>query len=61
MALHQTRFDYFGQHPTATIKEAQANIKELTGIKRRQNRIRLFLKSIGLKCYKVETIPAKAD
>ena len=61
MDHHQTRFDYFLQHPTATIKEAQAKIKELTGIRRRQNRIRLFLKSIGIKRYKVGTIPAKAD
>jgi len=61
MAPHQTRFDYFGQHPAATIKQAVVKIKELTGIKRRQNRIRLCLKSIDLKRYKVGTIPAKAD
>jgi len=61
MNHHQTLFDYFLQHPAATIKEAQANIKELTGIKRSENRIRLFLKSIGIKRYKVGTIPAKAD
>ena len=58
MDHHQTLFDYFRQHPPATIKEAQAKIKELTGIKRSQNRVRLFLKSIGIKRYKVETIPA---
>ena len=61
MDHYQTLFDYFLQHPAATIKEAQANIKELTGIKRSENRIRLFLKSIGIKRYKVGTIPAKAD
>ena len=51
----------FGQHPAATLKQAAAKIKELTEIKRRQNRIRLCLKSIGLKRYKVEAIPAKVD
>ncbi len=51
-------FPSFGQR---SIKQAAAKIKELTGITRRQNRVRLFLKSIGLKRYKVGTIPAKAD
>ena len=51
----------FGQHPAVTLKQAAAKIKELTEIKCRQNRIRLFLKSIGLKRYKVEAIPAKVD
>ena len=51
----------FGQHPATTIKQAAAKIKELIGIKRRQNRIRLCLKSIGLKRYIVEAIPAKVD
>ena len=45
----------FGQHPATTIKQAAAKIKELIGIKRRQNRIRLFLKLISLKRYKVGT------
>ncbi|MDP6749859.1 MAG: IS630 family transposase [Candidatus Poribacteria bacterium] len=45
----------FGQHPATTIKQAAAKIKELIGIKCRQNRIRLFLKLISLKRYKVGT------
>ena len=45
----------FGQHPATTIKQAAAKIKELIGIKRCQNRIRLFLKLISLKRYKVGT------
>jgi transposase len=36
-------------------------IEELTGIKLSENRVRVFLKSIGLKPRKVGMIPAKAD
>ncbi len=52
---------YFQAHPPATIKEAQAKIEELTGLKRSQSQIRTYLKTIGLKCRKVGTLPAKAD
>ena len=38
-----------------------AKIKELTGIKRSENRVREFLKSIGMAPRKVGMIPAKAD
>ena len=38
-----------------------AKIEELTGIRRSENRVREYLKSIGLKRYKVGLIPAKAD
>ena len=61
MNYHQTLEDYFQQHPPATVKQAQAKIFELTGVERSENRIRLFLKSIGIKRYKVGSIPAKAD
>jgi transposase len=52
---------YFREHPPASVKEAMAKIEELTGIKRSENRVRVFLKSIGLAPRKVGTIPAKAD
>ena len=38
-----------------------AKIEELTGVKRSENRVREFLKSIGMAPRKVGTIPAKAD
>ena len=57
----QTIEDYFLKHPPATIKEAQAKIYQLTGIKRSESRVRAFLQSIGLKPRKVGHIPAKAD
>lgn len=52
---------HFEQHPPATIKEAQAQIEALTGIKRSGTQIQAYLKSIGMKCRKVGLLPAKAD
>lgn len=53
--------DYFREHPPATVAEAAAKIKELTGIERKPTQVRLFLKSLGMKPIKVGMIPAKAD
>jgi transposase len=53
--------DYFRQHPPATIKEAAAKIKDLTGIERKETQVRAFLKSLGMKCRKVGMLPAQAD
>jgi len=62
LAAHRDTLEaYFRQHPLTSVKEAQAKIKELTGIQRSENRIREYLQSIGLKRYKVGLIPAKAD
>lgn len=52
---------YFREHPFASVKEAMAKIEELTGIKRSENRVREFLKNIGMSPRKVGMIPAKAD
>jgi len=53
--------DYFREHPPATIKEAAAKIKELTGIERKESQVRAFLNGLGMKCRKVGMLPAKAD
>jgi transposase len=59
---HQdTLENYFHEHPVASVKEAMDKIEELTGIRRSENRIREFLKRIGMKRRKVGMIPAKAD
>ena len=52
---------YFEKHPPASVKEAVAKIEELTGIRRSENRVRGFLRSVGMKHRKVGMIPAKAD
>ncbi len=36
-------------------------VEQLTGIRRSENRVRIYLKSIGMKRRKVGMIPAKAD
>jgi transposase len=52
---------YFRDHPPATAKEAMAVIEKLTGLKRSPQRVRMFMKRLGLKCRKVGMMPAKAD
>lgn len=53
--------DYFREHPPATAKEAMAKIEALTGIKRSPDRVRHFLKGLGMECRKVGMVPAKAN
>lgn len=53
--------DYFRSSPPASINEALAKIEEITGIKRSPTQVRLFLKSIGMRCLKVGFVPGKAD
>jgi transposase len=52
---------HFAAHPPATVKVAQAQIQELTGLKRSPTQVAHFLKGLGLKCRKVGMIPAKGD
>lgn len=52
---------YFREHPPATAKEAMAKIEALTGVRRSPDRVRAFLKHLGMDCRKVGMIPAKAD
>ena len=52
---------YFRAHPPATAKEAMVEIERLTGIRRSPDRVRHFLKSLGMSCRKVGMVPAKAD
>ena len=59
---HQSTIEeYFRQHPPTSVKHAMATIESLTGIKRSPDRVRMFMKRIGLECRKVGMIPAKAD
>lgn len=52
---------HFREHPPATVKEAQAEIERLTGIRRSENQVRTFMHRVGLRCRKVGMVPAKAD
>ena len=51
----------FRKRPPATVPEAAARIEELTGLKRSEKQVRLFLRHLGMKPLKVASIPAKAD
>jgi transposase len=52
---------YFREHPPVNATEAMAEIERLTGLKRSPERVRVFMKKMGMKCRKVGMIPAKAD
>lgn len=52
---------YFRKHPPASAIQAMAMIEELTGLKRSPERVRKFLKRMGMKLRKTGMIPAKAD
>lgn len=51
----------FTSRPPATAKEAAARIKKLTGVKRSEQRVRIFMNAIGMKFSKTAAIPAKVD
>lgn len=53
--------NHFKDHPPASVKQACSDIEKLTGIKRKEERVRIFLHQLGMKPRKVGGIPAKAD
>ena len=62
LLAHRTTIEaYFRTNAPATIKQAAAEIYELTGIQRSESRVRAFLKNIGIEYRKVGHMPAKAD
>jgi transposase len=52
---------YFLENPVASIAEARAKIKELTGIRRSNTQVGVFLRKLGLRYRKVGSVPAGAD
>lgn len=57
----QTLQEYFEKNPPSTVKQAQAAIEKLTGIRREETQVAEFLKRIGLRRRKVGTVPGKVD
>jgi transposase len=51
----------FTEHPPISCHAAARRIKELTGIERSDERVRIFLLGLGMRFRKVGAIPAKAD
>lgn len=56
-----TLAESFGKNSPASVKQAMSDIEGLTGLKRSENRVRLFLISLGMKRHETAMIPAKAD
>lgn len=52
---------HFEEHPPTSVKQASSDIEKLTGIKKKKERVRIFLHQLGMKPRKVGGIPAKAD
>jgi len=62
LAKHQTSLiEEFTLRPPSSAKEAAFRIKKLTGFERSSERVRVFMKNIGMEFRKVGAIPAKAD
>ena len=57
----QSLKEYFAKHPPCTVKEAQAAIERLTGIRRGESQVCAFLKRLGLRRRKMATVPGKVD
>ena len=57
----ETLKEYFGKNPPATVKQAQAAIEELTGIRREYSQVRAFLQGLGLRRRKMGTVPGHVD
>jgi transposase len=51
----------FRKHPPQSLAQAAIQIEQMTGIVRSREQVRVFLKSIGMKCRRVGVIPGKAD
>jgi transposase len=52
---------HFRKHPPSSITHAMSVIEQMTGLKRSPERVRVFMRRLGMKCRKVGMIPAKAD
>src|SRR5215207_3833741 len=58
---HQSTLEaHFRAHPPRTVAQAQAEIEQLTGIRRSPTQIRAFLKRIGMQVRKVGAMPGRA-
>jgi transposase len=51
----------FVVRPPATVNQAKAKIAEITGVKLENTRIRLYMRSLGMKQRQLTPIPGKAD
>jgi transposase len=52
---------YFEKNPPTTITQACHDVKKLTGISIKNTQMKNYLKNLGMKCRKVNSIPAKVN
>lgn len=55
---HYQRYNYFREHQSASIKEAQSRVEYITGVKCSERQIAEFLKKMLFCCRKVGIILA---
>lgn len=53
--------EYFDKTPVATISQACKEVQELTGLTLKNTQMRVYLKKLGIKYSKVNSIPAKVN
>jgi len=51
----------FAAHPPVSVAAAAARIEQLTGVRRKQTRVRGFLRQLGMAPRRLSPIPGKAD
>jgi transposase len=62
LQAHQSTLEeHFREHPPTSIGQAANTIEQLTGIRRSEVQVGIFLKKMGLKRLKTYAIPAKCD
>ena len=62
LKAHQSALEaHFREYPPTSIAQATHVIEQLTGIKRSEVQVGIFLKRMGLKRLKTYAIPAKCD
>lgn len=52
---------HFEKNPVATIAQACKEVEELTGLTLKNTQMRFYLKKLGIKWRKVNSVPAKVD
>lgn len=60
-AFDSLMHEHWREHPPSTIKEAAAQLEEITGVKRRPTAVRAFMKRLGFKRRKAGSVPGKAN
>lgn len=61
LAFDTLMHDVWAKHPPRTVKEAAAQLEEVTGVRRGLTAVRKYLRRLGFKRRKAGSVPGKAD